>query len=73
MFLSPADIETLTGRKRPSAQIRWLRRNGWRITVNALGHPNIAVAEFMRRTVGGAVTKQEPNWGAVNGTAANTR
>jgi hypothetical protein len=71
MFLSAADLETLTGYQRPSAQVRWLRRHGWRFTVNALGQPVIALAEFNRRMVGGKSSSQEPNWDSLNGSPAN--
>lgn len=71
MFLTPTDRETLTGYKRWSAQARWLRRHGWKFTVNALGEPVIAVAEFNRRMVGGRAVTQEPNWGAMDGPQAH--
>jgi hypothetical protein len=68
MLIAETDVESLTGYRRPSAQIRWLRDNGWRFTVNALGKPIIALAEFNRRMVGGnrlSGGEQEPNWGAL--------
>lgn len=67
MFLSPAEIERLTGKKRPSAQIRWLRDHGYKMDVNGLGEPIVAVAEVTRKLVGGPVVarEQEPNWGAL--------
>lgn len=68
MFLSPADLQQLTGYQRCSAQARWLRRHGWRHTVNALGQPVVALAEFNRHLVGGRAVKQEPNWDALRGT-----
>lgn len=70
MFLTRAELERLTGYQRPSAQVRWLRRHGWRITVNALGEPIVALGEFNRRMVGGVSARQEPNWGALDGTQA---
>jgi Domain of unknown function (DUF4224) len=69
MLLAETDVESLTGYRRPSAQIRWLRDNGWRFTVNALGKPIIALAEFNRRMVGGVhrtIAQQEPDWDAIN-------
>ena len=68
ILLTDEEVRDLTGYSRPSAQIRWLRRQGWRFTVNALGKPAIAVAEFNRRMVGngGAITQQEPDWNALN-------
>jgi hypothetical protein len=69
MFLAEKDVESLTGYRRPSAQLRWLREHGWRFAVNALGKPAIAIAEFNRRMVGGQTSTmrhQEPNWSAIN-------
>jgi Domain of unknown function (DUF4224) len=72
--LPDADIIALTGYVRASAQVRWLRRQGWRFSVNALGHPVIATAEWSRKMVGGNVLQQqEPNWGELNGPEATTR
>lgn len=65
MFLTGTEIQQLTGRQRPSAQVRWLRQHGYRHTVNALGSPVVAVAEANRKLVGGAKTNQEPNWEAM--------
>jgi hypothetical protein len=71
MFLSPTEIERLTGRKRPSAQLRWLRKHGYRLTVNGLGEPIVAVSEANRKLVGGTFTRhEEPNWGALHGPQA---
>jgi hypothetical protein len=68
MFLSPEEVERLTGRKRYSAQIRWLKDHGYRFTVNGLNQPVVAVAESTRKLVGGTVVRQqEPNWDAMNG------
>jgi hypothetical protein len=71
MIVPRADIQALTGYTRASAQIRWLRRNGWKVKVNALGEPVVALAEFNRHMVGGAAARdQQPNfdWDAINGT-----
>lgn len=71
MLLTRDDVKQLTGRKRPAAQIAWLKDNGWKFSVNALGEPNVAVAEFNRHQVGGrAASSQTPDFGAINGTAA---
>lgn len=68
MFLTLEEIQRLTGRKRPSAQIRWLKAHGYRFTVNGLNQPIVAVAESTRKLVGGpAIRQQEPNWDAMNG------
>jgi hypothetical protein len=50
--------------------VRWLRKHGWKFTVNALGEPVVAVAEFNRKLVGGRVAHQQPDFGAINGTQA---
>jgi hypothetical protein len=44
MFLSPQDIEDLTGYKRPSAQIRWLASRGYKVDVNGKGQPVVLKA-----------------------------
>lgn len=68
MILSPSDLKVLTGYTRVSAQIRWLHKHGWRFTVNGLGMPIVAQAEFNRRLVGGQAAKsQEPNFEGING------
>lgn len=68
MILAPSEVQTLTGYVRHSAQIRWLRHHGWRFTVNALGRPVVAIAEFHRKQVGGSVGRQqEPRFEALNG------
>ena len=72
VLLPDSTIERLTGYKRPSDQVAWLRRHGWKITVNGLGRPNVAIAEFNRRQVGGYTGGQEPNWEAVDGSKAHT-
>jgi hypothetical protein len=77
MILGSSDIERLTGYIRPSAQTRWLRRHGWRFTINALGSPVVALAEFSRHMVGGrpATSQQSPDfdWDAINGTPKKDR
>lgn len=71
MFLTHAEVERLTGKKRPSAQIRWLRKRGYRIEVNGLGEPILAIAEYTRKAVGGGYSRhEEPNWGAMNGSSS---
>lgn len=74
MILSKADLKTLTGYVRASAQIRWLTRHGWKFAVNALGDPIVAVAEFERHIVGGKkpANRTEPNWDALPAFAART-
>lgn len=70
MFLAPSDLQKLTGRERSGAQQRWLKAHGWRFAVNALGEPVVAVAEANRHLVGGSRAPRGPDWGAMNGAAA---
>jgi hypothetical protein len=65
MFLTCDEIRLLTGRQRPTAQVRWLRQHGYRHTVNALGSPVVAIAEANRKLVGGVKIDQQPNWDAL--------
>jgi hypothetical protein len=68
MILPPSDIKQLTGFVRASAQARWLRHNGWKFTVNGLGCPIVALAEFNRHMVGGKQAQtQEPRLEGING------
>lgn len=69
MIVPKADLATLTGYIRASAQICWLRRHGWRFAVNALGAPIVAQAEFDRHMVGGrgrAAQRQDVNLEGIN-------
>lgn len=70
MFLSASEIQRLTGRVQHSAQVRWLQRQGFRFTVNALGDPVVAIAEANRKLVGGTRTGRTANLDAINGTPA---
>jgi uncharacterized protein DUF4224 len=77
MFLTDKEVCALTGYSRQSAQIRWLRAHGWRFTVNALGKPVVAVAEFNRHMVGSGAARsamhQEPDWAAINVPASGVK
>lgn len=54
MILPADDIAALTGYVRPSAQSRWLRKQGWKHLVNSAGQPVVAFEEFKRHLVGGS-------------------
>jgi hypothetical protein len=45
MFLEPKQLEELTGRKMPSAQIRQLENMGITFLVNGLNRPIVSVSE----------------------------
>lgn len=72
-FLTPEDIERLTGRKRYSAQARWLSDHGYKFAVNGLGMPIVATAEVNRKLVGGSTRAAEPNWDALDNYASSPR
>ena len=66
LFLGRQEMAALTGLVRPSAQARWLRRQGYRFEVNALGVPVVAVSEVERRLTGRAsVRVAKPNFSAL--------
>jgi len=48
-FLSPAELETLTGYVKPSKQIAWLQRHGVPHFVNAAGRP-VVKSDLMDKT-----------------------
>lgn len=50
MFLAHAELIELTGLKRPKAQCKWLRENGWPVEADAKGRPRVlrAVLEAPR-------------------------
>lgn len=71
MFLTDGELRQLTGKSRYTAQIEWLKENGWRFTVSAIGHPVVANAEASRKLVGGGTkNQQQPDWTAINGKAS---
>ena len=47
MFLTPDELVTLTGFRRPSRQIEWLRARRIRHYVNGVGHPIVAKATII--------------------------
>jgi hypothetical protein len=53
LFLTDEEIQDLTERKRRSAQIRWLQRNGIKHTLSADGHPRV-LRSHLERILGGS-------------------
>jgi hypothetical protein len=49
MFLSQTELADLTGRRRSSAQIRWLSAQGLRYAIGADGRPRVLRAEVEGR------------------------
>lgn len=67
MFLSAYQLEQLTGRRQPRAQIRWLQHHGWPHEVRADGRPVVSEREVDRRlsTSSSSSARQEPNFAAL--------
>ena len=65
MFLTREEIEALTGRIRPSAQIRWLRQNGLESLRRADGLPLVLRSAVLRK-LGDDIRRHcistEPDW-----------
>jgi hypothetical protein len=70
LFLTQEDLVRLTGKRRPSAQVAWLQRAGWKHKVNGLKEPVVALAEFNRHMVGGRAKRVEPKYEAIDGAQA---
>jgi hypothetical protein len=52
LLLTREEIEELTGRKQPAAQVRWLSHAGWKFARDSDGYPTIAREEFQRNMIG---------------------
>jgi hypothetical protein len=64
MFLTPEQLEDLTGLTQPAAQLRWLRKNGIEAYERADGKPRVPAAQFKReKPVPGGVS--QPDFGAL--------
>lgn len=71
LILTPEEVASLTGRKQPKLQIRWLSENGWKFFVGGDGLPKVD-REYYRELVG--VRREKPRRGprleGLNGKAA---
>lgn len=61
LFLEDGELEKLTGLKRPSAQIAWLRRKGYPHEVNAAGRPVVCREAVYPRQRGEKRWKLDPS------------
>ena len=68
MFLTVDELADLTGLKRPTAQLNWLRLRGWPVESDAKGRPRV-LRSVVEARLGGvsAPTRAEPNFGALRG------
>jgi len=67
LFLTPEELCELTGRKRPSTQIKWLRERGYPVEETAAGRPIVLRAEVERRLSAGVEPERRrtPRWDKV--------
>jgi hypothetical protein len=71
MFLSAAHLQKLTGKKRPSAQARWLSARNWKFDRNAIGEVVVLEREAERQLCSDGARgrkkdhRDEPNLGAL--------
>jgi hypothetical protein len=49
LFLTPEQLQELTGYVQPAAQIRWLRKSGIQHYIRADGHPVVPLAALNPR------------------------
>lgn len=52
LFVSPAEVEELTGYKTRARQRHWLVEHGWKHEVDRRGFPKVLRAELERRMLG---------------------
>lgn len=57
MFLTDADLQSLTGYKRPAEQRRWLTSHGWAFEIRADGRNRVLIEEAQ----GKMLTRQTAN------------
>ena len=73
MFLTKLQTQELTGYKIPSAQIRWLKENGFMFKIGADGYPRVLMAEIEsqmltdRKSNRHFSVKEKPNFEALYG------
>ncbi len=66
LFLTREELVELTGRKRVSKQIEWLREHQFPHELTAAGRPVVLRAEVARRLSGETDTRQRsPRWDRV--------
>ena len=67
MFLTSDNIRALTGRKRYTAQAKWLRNNGFIYRIAADGSPRVLISHVEKVMGGGAKEiRSKPNFDAIS-------
>lgn len=65
MFLTPTELEALTGYKKPKLQRDWLLKNGYRFDVRADGRASVLASQVTARQGGQRERHAAPNWDAL--------
>jgi hypothetical protein len=52
LLLTREEVQEVTGRKQPAAQVRWLAHAGWKFARDSDGYPTVAREEFQRNMIG---------------------
>lgn len=60
MFLTPKEVEQLTGYERPSAQIKWLTAEKFGFVIGGDGHPKVLREVVLSRLGVVKSSKKEP-------------
>jgi hypothetical protein len=70
MFMTPEQLQQLSGYAKPALQRRWLAANGYRFDVRADGRPAVLVTQVESRQTSRAVrSSDEPNFAALGVTS----
>lgn len=65
VFLTVAQVRDLTGLTQPSAQIRWLRKNGVTHYVRVDGHPRVPISAVTNPSEPKSIAQAVPDFDAV--------
>lgn len=65
MFLTPDELEQLTGYKKPKLQRDWLVERGYKFEVRADGRASVLASQVATRLGGSRERHAAPNWDAL--------
>ena len=65
MFLSPRELQELTGYQKPALQRRWLVEHGYRFDVRADGRAVVLTAAIEQKLAGRRTSGVGPDWSAL--------
>lgn len=61
LFMTPDDLQELTGYRRHADQRRWLTTHGWRFEVSATGKPTVS-RQYAETMLSGQREEPKRNW-----------